>query len=79
MRSPEASGKAEIATRVLSAADELADDVGLTLSSWDPPYIEFVIQMIRDRIDERAFEKAWEQGRTLTADEAVALALESLD
>jgi hypothetical protein len=48
------------------------------LNSWDPPYIEFVTRLIRDRIDEPSFEKAWEQGRTLNADEAVALALESL-
>ena len=56
----------------------LANDLGLNLNSWDTPYIEFVTRMIRDRIDERSFEKAWAQGRTLNADEAVALALESL-
>jgi ATP/maltotriose-dependent transcriptional regulator MalT len=73
-----ATGKAEMATRIFSAADALANDLGLNLNSWDPPYIEFVTRMIRDRIDERSFEKAWAQGRTLNADEAVALALESL-
>ena len=68
----------EILDLLVSAADALANDLGLNLNSWDPPYIEFVTRMIRDRIDERSFEKAWEQGRTLNADEAVALALESL-
>jgi hypothetical protein len=34
---------------------------------------------IRHQLDEAAFADAWEQGRTLDADEAVALALKSLD
>ena len=34
---------------------------------------------IRAQLDEAAFAKAWEQGRALTADEAVALARDSLD
>jgi hypothetical protein len=34
---------------------------------------------IRARLDERAFAEAWEQGRLLTIDEAVALVLESLE
>jgi hypothetical protein len=73
-----ATGKAEMATRIFSAADALANNLGLNLNSWDRPYIEFVSLLIRDRIDEPSFEKAWEQGRTLNAEEAVALALESL-
>jgi predicted ATPase len=73
-----ATGEAEVATSVLSAADALAHDVGLNLSGWDPRYIEFVTRMIRDRIDEQTFAKSWERGRTLTADEAVALAVEAL-
>ena len=34
------------------------------------------LSAIRAQLDEAAFADAWEQGRTLTADEAVALALE---
>lgn len=30
----------------------------------------------RARLDDAAFGKAWEEGRTLTVDEAVALALD---
>jgi hypothetical protein len=33
---------------------------------------------IHTELDETAFAKAWEQGMTMTADEAVALALDSL-
>jgi hypothetical protein len=34
---------------------------------------------IRARLDESAFAEAWEQGQVLTIDEAVVLALESID
>ncbi len=44
-----------------------------------PPYLEKVIgealAVIRTQLDEAAFAEAWEEGRTLTVDEAVALAL----
>jgi hypothetical protein len=40
---------------------------------------EETIRTIRAQLDEVAFAEAWEQGRPLTADEAVALALDSLD
>ena len=33
----------------------------------------------REQLGETAFTEAWEQGQALTLDEAVALALESLD
>ena len=35
--------------------------------------------VIRSRLDDAAFEDAWEQGRDLSLDDAMALALESLD
>ncbi len=39
---------------------------------------EKTLSSIHAQVDEAAFAEAWEQGRTLTADEAVALALDSL-
>ena len=35
--------------------------------------------LVGARLDEGAFVEAWEQGRALTIDEAVALALDSLE
>jgi len=40
---------------------------------------EETLAVIRAQLDEAAFAEAWEQGRALTADEAVALALDLLD
>jgi hypothetical protein len=36
------------------------------------------LAVIHTELDDTAFAKAWEQGLTMTADEAVALALDSL-
>jgi len=40
---------------------------------------EQTLSTIHARLDESAFAESWEQGRALTIDEAVALALESLE
>jgi hypothetical protein len=37
---------------------------------------EQTLSAIRARLDESAFAEAWEQGRVLTVDDAVALALD---
>jgi predicted ATPase/class 3 adenylate cyclase len=73
-----ATGHEQTATRILSSADALADDAGADLRSWDPEFINSIIGTIRERVDEDAFAKAWEEGRSLSADRAVALALDEL-
>jgi hypothetical protein len=35
--------------------------------------------MIRRQLEDAAFAAAWQEGQRLTADEAIALALDSLD
>jgi hypothetical protein len=40
---------------------------------------EQTLSSIRTQLDEAAFAEAWEQGRKLTAEQAVTLALDSLD
>jgi hypothetical protein len=47
--------------------------------AWTARMNEKTLSTIRARLDESAFAEAWEQGRALTIDEAVALALESVD
>jgi len=37
------------------------------------------LELIRAQLDETAFNRAWEEGRALTVDEAVALALGDAD
>jgi hypothetical protein len=42
-------------------------------------FIDEMLGTIRAQLDAAAFAEAWEHGRTLTADEAVALALDSVE
>jgi predicted ATPase len=69
------TGKPEAAARVLaSSVASLGETGARDISS----VTEKALTVIRHQLDEAAFAKAWEQGLTLTADEAVALALDSL-
>jgi predicted ATPase len=62
------------AARVLSSSTALLEQIGAM-----PPYVanvkEQTLALVRARLDDAAFADAWARGRTLTADEAVALAL----
>jgi predicted ATPase/class 3 adenylate cyclase len=72
-----AEGRAVTAAKVFSSSDALCEEIGFDLRGWDPEFVEGTLTNIREQLDEAAFAEAWEQGRTLTADEAVALALTS--
>jgi non-specific serine/threonine protein kinase len=71
------AGEPEPAARVLASSTALNEEIGAM-----PPHIARIsakaLTAIRHQLDEAAFADAWEQGRTLTADEAVALALDAL-
>jgi tetratricopeptide (TPR) repeat protein len=72
------AGKAGTAARVLSSGDALLEDIGAA-SPWIARMKAETLATIRSQLDEAAFAEAWEQGRALMADEAIALALESLE
>jgi hypothetical protein len=62
----------------LSACFEvLRDEIG-GIEAWVTRRYEEALETIRSQLDEAAFAEAWEQGRKLTDDEAVALALRAL-
>ena len=71
------AGEPEAAARVLASSVPSREEMGE-----NPLFAsmsEKALTAIRHQLDEAAFAAAWEQGRSLTADEAVALALDSLD
>jgi len=74
-----AEGRAVTAARLLSRGEALREKIGAGLESWAVEMNERTLTAIRLQLDEAAFTEAWEQGRALTVDEAVALALESSD
>ena len=68
------AGRAGAAARLLSRADDLREEVG-GAPSWVAEQSAETLAMIHAQLDDDAFAEAWEQGRALTLDEAVALAL----
>ena len=68
-------GKADTAARLLSCFDALREQIGVS-EAWVTRMNEQTLSAIRARLSEGAFAEAWEQGRALTIDEAVALALD---
>jgi tetratricopeptide (TPR) repeat protein len=73
------AGKTATAARLLAASEALFEEIGDPC----PPHFaqenEKRLDTIRTQLGEAAFAEAWEQGRTLTADDAVALALDALE
>lgn len=66
------------AARLLSSSEALHEELGASLRPWLAEMNEDTLTTLRAQLDEAAFAEAWEQGRVLTADEAVARALDSL-
>jgi predicted ATPase/class 3 adenylate cyclase len=73
-----AVGRAETAARLLSSSQTLRDEIGGTFPAGAATRNEQALSAIRAQLDAWTFAEAWEQGRTLTVDEAVALAFDSL-
>jgi predicted ATPase len=71
-------GKAEAAARLLSSSEALREEIGFS-RSWFGEVNEETLAPIRKQLDEAAFAEEWARGKKLTIDEAVALALDSLD
>jgi hypothetical protein len=71
------AGRAETAARVLAAGEALYEKMGASPMGWLRRDNDEALARIHAKLDEAAVAEAFEQGRTLTADEAVALALDS--
>jgi hypothetical protein len=72
-----ALGRVESAARLISCFEALREEIGGG-EAWITRMNEATLTTIRAQLDEAAVAEAWEQGRTLTLDEAVELALDSL-
>jgi predicted ATPase len=71
-------GRATAATNVLACGETLYEEMGASPMGWLRRGNDEALTQIREQLDETAFADAWDQGRMLTADEAVALALGEL-
>jgi non-specific serine/threonine protein kinase len=68
---------ARAAAQVLSRSELLREELGITYPAWILRMQEDAMSRTRAQLTGAAFAEAWEQGRKLTADEAVALALDA--
>ena len=74
-----AEKRAERAVRLFSAAERMRSALGAPLPVPDRSRYETGIAGARMSLGEPAFRRAWEAGRSLTGDQAVAYALEEAD
>jgi predicted ATPase len=70
------AGRAEAAVALLSSSEAMREEIGIAYPAWITQLQEEATNKARARLDDSAFDAAWEHGRTMTADEAVQLALE---
>src|SRR5581483_1684813 len=70
------SGRVEAAARVLAAGETLYAEMGAKPMGWLRRGNGEALSLIRAQLDEAGLAEAYESGRTLSADDAVALALD---
>jgi non-specific serine/threonine protein kinase len=71
-------GRPARATRLWGAAEALRESIGLAIVLWDhvPTDYEGQLAAARSRLGEEAFVVAWEEGKVMTPEEAIAYALD---
>ena len=73
------AGKSETAARVLGLSNVIHEELGQPDENWFAAIREHAIEQARAELNDAAFNEAWTEGRRMTADRAVALALDALD
>ncbi len=68
-------GRAETAARLLASSETLTAGLGASVPFWAGARNEKTLAKIRAQLDERTIEEALDQGRLLSADDALGLAL----
>jgi tetratricopeptide (TPR) repeat protein len=72
-------GSARSAARVLARSEALREEIGGVQYAWIAELNEGTLAIVRAELDEAALAEAWEEGRALTLDDAVALALAAVE
>ena len=73
------AGRTAGAVRILSCSEVLTEEIDATEEPWVVRQNERTRAIAREELGETAFAEAWEEGRALTPDEAVSLALRELE
>jgi predicted ATPase/class 3 adenylate cyclase len=71
--------RAADAVQLLSLAEQMHEEGGWAYADWIVAMKDEAMEKTRATLDDATFAEAWEKGRKLTSDEAVALAVGALD
>jgi predicted ATPase/class 3 adenylate cyclase len=66
------------AARLLAAAEAIREAANAPMLAFERAEYDAAVAAVRDRLDRPALESAWAEGRRLSTDEAVAIALDTL-
>ena len=69
------AGRSDAAAELLAGLEVLYEETGAGVLAWVAELNEATLVLIRSRLSDEAVADAFERGRRLTVDEAVALAL----
>ena len=67
--------KPETAARLIARAVAVFEEIGLILESWMTQEVEDATAVVRGLLDDASFAASWEEGRNMSLEDAVALAL----
>ena len=73
------AGHAELAARLLSASLALHEEAALSVPLYQERERDEILDILRRQLDEAELADAWERGKELSVDDALALALDALD
>lgn len=76
---PALEGRVRTAAQLLSSSEALHEEIGAGVAWWAATRNERTLTAVRTQLEEAALAEAWEQGQALTVDDAIALALDSLE
>ncbi|MDQ3380921.1 MAG: hypothetical protein M3546_11495 [Actinomycetota bacterium] len=76
-RSHAAAGRPELAACLLACSLTRHEELAMQVALYQVKRNEETLALIREELNDAAFDAAWDQGRALAVDEAVALALGS--
>lgn len=68
-----ARGELEQGIRLLGAAEAILDFMGVWLAAGDLPVYERDLAFIHDLVDDETFQRCWDEGRTLSLEQALAM------
>src|SRR5262249_16552127 len=72
-------GRAAPAAQLLASSEARHEELGARMRPWLEQMNQATLIAVREQLDDAVVAEAWERGRTLPAEDAVALAFDSLE